>query len=98
MTFETCAQCEGLGCADNHVTGEVECSLCEGSGKLKMSQVSTVGCSFTLEHIHHGEWYILATGPDGRTLYDGYWNSPNSTIFDVLNQTLKGSQLDMRKL
>lgn len=29
---EPCKQCNGLGLTDNHVTGEVECSACQGSG------------------------------------------------------------------
>jgi hypothetical protein len=29
---EMCHACEGTGRTDNHVTGEVECSACEGSG------------------------------------------------------------------
>ena len=28
----TCVECNGTGRTDNHVTGEVECSGCEGTG------------------------------------------------------------------
>lgn len=27
-----CEECEGLGLTDNHVTGEIECGACQGSG------------------------------------------------------------------
>lgn len=27
-----CSECNGSGRTDNHVTGEVECSSCEGTG------------------------------------------------------------------
>lgn len=35
MTYihpDTCPECNGTGRTDNHITGEVECSACEGTG------------------------------------------------------------------
>lgn len=32
-TLKACPECQGTGRTSNHVTGEVECGACEGSGQ-----------------------------------------------------------------
>lgn len=36
-----CDSCHGVGLTDNHVTGEIECSACEGSGWYVLPVVDT---------------------------------------------------------
>lgn len=44
-----CSQCCGTGRIDNHVTGEVECGLCEGSGELPRSTPSSTMADVPLD-------------------------------------------------
>jgi hypothetical protein len=37
-----CAECHGTGRTDNHVTGEVECSACEGSGSALVAMADRI--------------------------------------------------------
>ena len=83
-----CKECEGSGRTDNHVTGEVECSSCEGVGS-----VNTAGHMFQIEHIDGGWFRIWVTGPDGIDCYNGEWEQAGATIWDAMKEAMRGSGL-----